>query len=63
VSKSEEPLRGEAAWRAAKQDIAARNEQAYARGRKERAAQDAAMRARRADAERRADANLPTQPR
>ena len=56
------PLRGEAAWKAAKQAIADRNDAAYARGRKERAAQDEAMRARRVAAERRADAHLPKQP-
>ena len=38
MSKPEEPLRGEAAWRAEKKAIAARNEAAYARGRTERAA-------------------------
>jgi hypothetical protein len=56
------PLRGEAAWKAAKQRIADRNDAAYARGRKERAAQEAAARARRADADRRSDANLPQPP-
>jgi hypothetical protein len=42
MSKPTEPLRGEAAWRAAKKEIAERNEAAYARGRDERAARDAA---------------------
>ena len=55
-------LRGEAAWKAAKQDVAKRNEAAYARGRKERAAHDAAVRGRRVAAERREFANLPRQP-
>ena len=36
MAKSTEPLRGEAAWRAAKKEIAARNELAYARGRRVR---------------------------
>ena len=56
------PLRGEAAWSAAKRDVAARNEAAYARGREERAARDAADRARRTALERRELANLPHQP-
>jgi hypothetical protein len=58
----ETPLRGDAAWKAAKKAISDRNDAAYARSRKERAEQDAATRARRVAAERRADANLPTQP-
>lgn len=37
MAKTKEPLRGEAAWRAAKQAVAARNEAAYARGRDDRA--------------------------
>ena len=59
---SPEPLRGEAAWRAAKQQIADRNEAAYKRGRQERATREAAAERRRAAAVRKADANLPTQP-
>jgi hypothetical protein len=59
---SSEPVRGEAAWRAEKQRIAANNEAAYARGRKEREVQsERAMKQRVAD-ERRADSNLPLQP-
>ena len=38
MSNPVEPLRGEAAWKAMKKDVAERNEQAYARGRRERAA-------------------------
>jgi hypothetical protein len=56
------PPRGEAAWKAAKQRIAANNDAAYARGRKEREAKDAeaARRRRAADV---ADAkNVPTPP-
>ena len=63
MSKDEStPLRGEAAWKAAKQDVAKRNEAAYARARKERTERDNAMRAREAAAERREFANLPHQP-
>ena len=58
----DEPLRGEAAWKAAKQDVANRNEAAHARARKERTERDNAMRARQAAAERREFANLPHQP-
>ena len=53
-------LRGEAAWKAAKQGIAARNEEAYARGRKERAARNTAFAARRLEEERRANRDLPS---
>jgi hypothetical protein len=42
TQKNSEPLRGDAAWKAAKQEIAKRNEAAYARGREQRAQQDAA---------------------
>jgi hypothetical protein len=54
-----EPLRGEAAWKAAKKGIAERNEQAYARGRKERAAKNTAFAVRRLENERRANQDLP----
>jgi hypothetical protein len=57
-----EPLRGDAAWKAQKQAISDRNDAAYARGKKERAEQEKAVRARQVAAERRADANLPKQP-
>ena len=61
---NEEPTRprGEAAWQAAKQEIAKRNEAAYVRGRKARAAREASLRARHAAAERTELANLPHQP-
>ena len=63
MSKDEStPLRGEAAWKAAKQDVAKRNEAAYARARKERTERDNDMRRREAVAERREFANLPKQP-
>ena len=56
------PPRGDAAWIAAKNDVAKRNEAAYARGREERAARDAAVRARQVALERRDLASLPRQP-
>ena len=59
MSKPVEPLRGEAAWKAAKKGIAERNEQAYARGRKERAAKNTAFAARRLENERQANRELP----
>jgi hypothetical protein len=58
-----EPLRGHAAWKAAKQRISERNEAAYARGRQERAARNADAIDRRRAAERRETAKLPQQPR
>jgi hypothetical protein len=58
----EEPLRGEAAWKAEKQRIAARNEEAYARGRRERAARATARATRVHEQEREANRSLPTQP-
>jgi len=62
MSKDDTPLRGEAAWKAAKQDVAKRNEAAYARARKERTERDTAARKREMAAERREFANLPKQP-
>ncbi len=62
MSKSVEPLRGEAAWKAAKKGISDRNEQAFARGRKERAARNIAWTARQVAQEREADRSLPHQP-
>jgi hypothetical protein len=60
--ESSEPLRGEAAYRAAKQRIEKANEAAYARGREERAADAAEAAARRRQTERQGMKNLPTQP-
>jgi hypothetical protein len=57
-----EPLRGEAAFRAAKQRVEKANEAAYARGREERAADAAEAAARRRQTERQAMKNLPRQP-
>ena len=58
MKKPSEPLRGEAAWRAAKKEIASRNEAAYARGRRERAARHAAWMARRVEEERQSNLDL-----
>jgi hypothetical protein len=58
MNKSVEPLRGEAAWKAAKKGIADRNEQAYARGRRDRAARNTAFAARRLEQERQSDRDL-----
>jgi hypothetical protein len=63
MSKPVEPLRGDAAWRAAKKGVAERNEEAFARGRRERAARDSARVVRRAEEERSNNSNLPRQPR
>src|SRR3954462_2630661 len=60
--ESSEPLRGEAAYRAAKQRVEKANEAAYARGREERAADAAEAAARRRQTERQGMKNLPTQP-
>ena len=56
------PPRGEAAWKAEKQRIAANNDAAYARGRKERAAENAEASARRRAADKQDTKSLPTQP-
>ena len=57
-----EPLRGEAAFRAAKERVQKANEAAYARGREERAAAAADAAGRRRLAERQSLKNLPNQP-
>jgi hypothetical protein len=56
------PPRGDAAWKAAKQRVAERNDAAYARAKKERAEHAAQDRDRERLAERREFQNLPTQP-
>lgn len=63
TKKPDEPLRGEAAWKAAKAEMAQRNDAARARGAKLRAASEAAKiaRSRATDAYERA--HLPVQPR
>ena len=58
----QEPLRGDAAWKARKAEIAKNNDSAQRRGREQRSAADAVVQARRADAERREFADLPVQP-
>jgi hypothetical protein len=63
MSKPTEPLRGDAAWRAAKKDVADRNEAAYARGREERAARNVAFARRRREEERQTNRDLPEPPR
>jgi hypothetical protein len=61
--KPNEPLRGDAAWRAQRDEIAKRNEAVYARAQKERGARDVdAAKKRRQDERREAD-SLPEQPR
>lgn len=62
MSTPTEPLRGEAAWKAAKKEVADRNEAAYARARRERELRDAARVTRRRQEEREANQNLPRQP-
>ena len=60
---TEDPtLRGEAAFKALKQQVAKRNEAAFARARTERSASDVIARERQRAAERREFANLPKQP-
>jgi hypothetical protein len=56
------PPRGEAAWKAEKQRIAANNDAAYARGRKERAAKNSEAQARERAAAKAESKNLPQQP-
>jgi hypothetical protein len=60
--QSNEPLRGEAAFRAAKDRVQKANEAAYARGREERAADAVEAAGRRRLAERQSQKNLPSQP-
>ena len=62
MSKSAEPLRGEAAWRAAKKGVADRNDAAFARGRRERAARNSAWATKQVEEERQSNRSLPTQP-
>ena len=60
---TDQPLRGDAAWQAAKAQIAERNDAARARGAKVRAASEAAKVARQRAADAREHARLPEQPR
>ena len=59
--QTNEPLRGEAAYQAAKLRVQKANEAAYARGRAERAADAADAAERRREADRQAGRNLPKQ--
>jgi hypothetical protein len=56
------PPRGEAAWKAEKQRIAANNDAAYARGRKARGAKNSEAQARQPAAAKAESKNLPQQP-
>ena len=58
----EEPLRGDAAWRAQRAAIAKNNDAAYARARARRDAQGAEAAAERRAADRREMESLPVQP-
>jgi hypothetical protein len=58
MKKPTEPLRGEAAWKAAKKEVSDRNEAAYARGRRQRAARHAAWVARHQEDERQSNLDL-----
>lgn len=63
TKNSDQPLRGEAAWKAAKAQMAKRNDAARARGSELRAAKEAAKLARRAAADAREREHLPVPPR
>jgi hypothetical protein len=60
--KTEQPLKGDAAYRAQKKAISDRNEAAYGRGRAEREASNEAALAKRRALDKRDMADLPTQP-
>ena len=60
--KKSEPLTGDAAFQAAKREVAQRNEAAYAKGREQRDVKEAAAKKRRLDAEKRDVAERPKQP-
>jgi hypothetical protein len=60
--KAKEPLRGEAAWRSAKEQVSKHNDAAFARARAQRVARDAEMAVERRAAERRERDELPQQP-
>lgn len=57
--KSDTPLRGEAAWKAARAEIAKKNAAAWEQGRKHRAARNAEATARRVEEERQERASVP----
>src|SRR5215210_1874325 len=52
TAKADKPLRGEAAWKAAREEIAKKNAAATERARKERAVRDARVTAQRREEER-----------
>jgi hypothetical protein len=56
------PLRGDDAWRAARDEIAKRNDAVHARAARERTDRDAAVMAKRRQDEKREMDNLPQQP-
>jgi hypothetical protein len=62
ASKTTEPLRGEAAWKAAREQIAKKNAETCAKGRRERDAREAAAATRRNEVERRDRATWGSQP-
>ena len=62
TKQNEEPLRGDAAWRAAKARVAEHNEAAYKRGREQRAAQDQMAADKRRAADKAESERLPRQP-
>ena len=62
TKKPEQPLTGDAAWRAEKQRISDRNEAAFKRGRERRAVEDTKAHARTAEAARKDRDELPSQP-
>lgn len=57
-----EPLTGDAKWQAERKAIAANNDAAHKRARRDRDEEDAAVHARRREVERREMAELPSQP-
>ena len=62
AKNNDEPLRGDAAYRAFKAQVAKNNDAAQRRGREQRAEADAQTHRKRAAAERQEMSNLPVQP-
>ena len=62
AKNNDEPLRGDAAYRAFKAQVAKNNDAAQRRGREQRAGVDAETQKKKAAAERREMSNLPVQP-
>ena len=62
TKKPDQPLTGDAAWRAEKQRISDRNEAAFKRGRERRAQEDTKAHERSAAAARKDHDELPSQP-